>query len=432
MTRPTRADRNAEKVSRQTARRVKRVTEGRWNFAKAVAECEHRKFIPHADAEAHWNLQTIRASQRKMLMADNPAIAVNDIMNGNTSAVKRTAAEKAASHAKCAATHKERGYGQQNWMESAAYTAAFRTLDPDGLLDIMPVLDGLGADLLIRVKGTGPWAPVQVKSAIVHYDEQTIYSIKQEDGADKYKGMIILAVGIDLATDCVAETVDHVPDVTVKDLFLYNSASDIPGASLQPYPRRIANDKYGDSRYVVGFDSDERFTRMQQAFHQYVRDNAKWTQDQTWFSKELNFDIEKYTHYQETLNLQTLARIVGIDKLRAPLRQNETTDIVMLIHGQEVNISVKSATIHEKGYMFKLSEHPNVHLCQVVMAFYRSTDGKRTHVSIMCPRRVYYVDKTAFYWSHTNNKDVLKERICLQSERAIEHISKEIKAVLSI
>jgi hypothetical protein len=429
MTRPTRAERNAADVALQTARRVKRITEGRWNFEKAVAECEHRNFVVHADAEAHWDEQTIRPSARKMLMADHRAINVDHIMLGHTSALKRTAEEIAVSHAKGAATWHERGYGQQNWMESAGYTAAFRILDPDGLLQVMPVLDGLGADLLLRIKGTELWAPVQVKSAIVHHDQQTSYRINKQDGEGKYKHMIILAVGIDLATDCIAETVDHVPDVTVKELFVYNCASEFDFFYLGPVSRKLANDKYGDSRFVVGFDSEERFANMQQNFYQYVRDNANWTQEQTWFDTELNVDIEKYTHYQELLNLQTLASIVGIEKLRAPLRQNETTDIVMLVDDQEINISVKTATINEKGYAFKLGEHPNDHLCHIVMAFYKSTDGTRTHVSVLCPRRVYACGNGSFTWSPTHNEDILKD-ISLQKGGANEQLHTAIKKVL--
>jgi hypothetical protein len=261
MTRPTRTERNAVDVARQTKRRVKRVTKGRWNFEKAVKECVHRNFVPHADAEAHWNAQTIKPSVRKMLMADNRVVVVNHIMTGHSKAIRYTSEEKAASDAKCAATHLARGLKQKNWMEAACWVEAITTLDSNRLLDIMPVLDGLGADLLLRIEGTELWAPIQVKSAIVHDDENTNYGIYKSDGDRKYKNMIILAVGVSPVRDCKAETVNHVPDVTIQELFLYNCASDFPFSYLGPTPRRTRDDKYSDCRFVVGFDSEERFEK---------------------------------------------------------------------------------------------------------------------------------------------------------------------------
>jgi hypothetical protein len=145
----------------------------------------------------------------------------------------------------------------------------------------------------------------------------------------------------------------------------------------------------------------------------------------------LNSDIEERKHYQETLNLQTLAHMVGIGQLRAPIRQNETTDVIMLVDDQEVNVSVKTATPHHRGYTFGVGGHPNDHLCHIVLAFYKNADGIRTHVSVLCPRRVYACNKY-FTWSPTHNKDVLKGRVDLQSDKGCEHLYAAIKREFSL
>jgi hypothetical protein len=431
MARPTRAERNIVKNERTKKHRVKRVTEGKWNFAKAVIEIKKRGFVHHRDAEAHWNSQTIIPCWRKMLMRDNRAISLRNIMGGNTFSRKRTSAEKAESNAKCAATHRERGSEQQNWKETAAWVKGIDKLDPEGLFEVMPVPDGLGTDVLVRIKGAQLWAPVQVKSATVHKDETSNYGIHKKDGDAKYKNMMILAVGMALAKDCKAESVDHVPDVSIEELFLFNRANDFPDTTLRPIPRTKANDKYGDSRYVFDFDSNERIVTMQKKFHQYVHQNSKWTQEQVWFGTELNMDIEKQHHYQEILNLQTLAHEVGITNLRAPLRQHETTDVIMLIDDKEVNISVKTAKIDSNGFQFDLKKHPNDHLCNIVLAFYKNAYGTRTHVSVLSSKRVYVQSRKSFNSSATNNKDVLANRIGLLADDTTVNIFEKIRKIMN-
>jgi hypothetical protein len=291
--RPTRTERNAARKVGLSVHKRTRVTTGPWSFENAAKECEAAGFELHEDAKSEWDEQTIRPSVRKMLMKNGRAICLNDIMKGHTRAVPLTAEQKAVINAKKSATHKLCEHKQRHWLEVASSKAAMLMLDAEEQFETSTVPDGLGTDFLIRRKGTELWAPIQVKSAVAHPDEQLQFSkLQSKDGekGGKYEHVVILAVGV--APGCVppdsSALFDAVADVKVKELLVFNRASDIPNKKLVPHPRRQASDIYGDHRYVVDFDTPERLNNMCTFFKECIEKNARWSKGDAWYGPELN------------------------------------------------------------------------------------------------------------------------------------------------
>src|SRR6476620_4706793 len=121
MTRKTRLELNAEKVSIESARRMSRITNGNWNFDKARIEAEHRQFVLHPDAEKHWNEQSCIPSWRTITVLRGDEVrnvALNDIMRGQARPLPPSAQEKAATAAKSSLTRISRGLGQLHFLEA--------------------------------------------------------------------------------------------------------------------------------------------------------------------------------------------------------------------------------------------------------------------------------------------------------------------------
>jgi hypothetical protein len=427
--RPTRKERNAIRTDGLSKHRRKRVTSGLWNFESASEECEAAGFKMHNDAQIEWNKQTAPQSQRKMLMKNGKLIKMVNIMSGATRAVPLTAKEKAIICAKRSKTRLQRGYKQLHWLEVASFVEAFHILNVNQLYEYATVPDSHGADFLVRRKGTQLWCPIQVKSAVAHPDERITFSkLKAADGDEggRYENMVILAVAV--APGCMppdaTAVFDAVADVEVKELLLYNRASDMPATTLRPCPRKHSADQYGDDRYVVGFDDIERLEIMRTNFVQCIEANAKWTKADAWFGPELNPSLRNL-HIEELRNCKTLGDLLGHERLRAPHAQGETVDVMLLLDNREVKISLKTATLHGKGFQFKLHKAPNCHFCDVVLAFcYDKVTQERTHVSVIPSQRVYVKDKMCFSWSsvHKQNKDVWQNKIDLREPHAVKKL----------
>ena len=429
--RPTRTERNATAKARKGIHKPTRVTVGPWSFQNAVDECKAAGFELHEDAKSEWDKQTIRPSVRKMLMKNGRAICLNDIMNGHTRAVPLTVEEKAVTNAKKSASHKQLEHKQRHWLEVASSKAAMRMLDAYEQFETATVPDGLGTDFLIRCKGTELWAPIQVKSAVAHPDEHLQFSkLQSKDGSKggRYEHVIILAVGV--APGCVppdsSALFNTIADVEVKELLLFNRASDMPNNKLVPHPRRQASDIYGDHRYVVDFDTPERLNNMCTIFQKCIEKNARWSKSDAWYGPELNPSVAD-RHKTEVLNCKALGDLLGHDRLRAPNAQGETVDVVLELDNREVRISLKTATLNGKGFKFKLGKAVNSRFCDVVLAFYldRKTQ-ERTHVSVIAGKRVYVKGKKNFNWSqvHIENEDVWNAKIDLRAEDAAQQILK--------
>ncbi|KAG5186379.1 hypothetical protein JKP88DRAFT_240982 [Tribonema minus] len=433
----TRAQLNKEENDRRDARKVPRVTDGIYTFKKAKKEAEHRGFDVSDDAEAYWNKQTCTPKTRKMLMKNGRSPDINSIVSGHTRSSPATAAERKATKDKYKHTVTEHNLGQVNWMESAATMAALKILDPHNEFTFETVPDGLGCDTAAQDTTSGLYAAIQAKSGEMR-DGQTILHVSRKDGeaGGRYPTCIILGVLItNIDREAIKDSLtafDYVPTVEVSDIFLFGSATEFPNKTLAPYPRKKADDVYGDNRYVVGFDSEERLEIMRQKFRRLLREKAVWTRSDLWFGLGSNTPNPNVgsKHQEEVKNCVALAALVGFNNLRAPNMQNETTDVVWRLDKKDVRISLKSSTVANKGkgggFWFHLGKHPNDHFCDYVFTSYRDTRGVRMSMSVIKASRAYNDDKKHFCWSPTSNKDILESRIDLRGPDAL---SKLIAAV---
>jgi hypothetical protein len=234
--------------------------------------------------------------------------------------------------------------------------------------------------------------------------------------------MMLIAATLDPAVThrpTAADGFNAVASTSLVDIFIYQTAADMPGASLRPCPRRADRpDAFGANRWTVGVNTEEQQEAMYDLLITYFNRAKKYTLEDIWFGKELN-KMVKEAHLTEMFNIEALKKVVGFENLSAPMSQNETVDIVAHIGGVQVRTSVKTATKDgSNGFKFRLGAAPHSDFCDVVMAFYRSK-GARTHVSVLCARRVYDVKRInkndAFCWSHTNRKDVLEVKFSLSN-----------------
>lgn len=124
-----------------------------------------------------------------------------------------------------------------HWLEAAgikAFCSLFETVCPD-VLEFSALPDGLGADCIARRKDSGDqWSLVHVKTAKAHAGEQTAFVVKQLDGqpGGKYEHMMLLCVGLDpycKRSDGATSAFDTVADAVIKDIFVYQNESKMPG-----------------------------------------------------------------------------------------------------------------------------------------------------------------------------------------------------------
>jgi hypothetical protein len=115
------------------------------------------------------------------------------------------------------------------------------------------------------------------------------------------------------------------------------------GKSLKPTSSPKGEDQYGKDRLRFPEDRDEALGRFVRLVDEKV---FTGTMEQFCFSRENGFNNKvSGTHAEEVINIEALKDIVGMENLRAPRRQGETTDIILVRDDNtEVNISVKTAT----------------------------------------------------------------------------------------
>jgi hypothetical protein len=228
-----------------------------------------------------------------------------------------------------------------------------------------------------------------------------------------------------------------VAPTTIKDLFVFSDASKIPGTGLTPFPRRPGKkDAYGVNRWSAGIDNSTEFSSILNLLAEKIDSARNWTLEQVWFGKELNSAVTKY-HWTELNNIKALAKVLGFENLIAPLSQGETVDIIVMIDGVQVKTSMKTASRGSKhGFVFELGAAQNSGFCDVVMMFYVNSQGIRTHVSVLCAREVYDVERKCkrdtFGWSPTLRPHVLETRISLSNAaEAVNLIRRAVQGIMN-
>jgi hypothetical protein len=245
--------------------------------------------------------------------------------------------------------------------------------------------------------------------------------------------MVIIAATLDPATKrpTTKDGFNAVAPTTLNDLFVLGDASKMPGASLQPYPRRAGKaDAFGVNRWSAGINSATELHEIFDLLADTVDSARKWALKQVWFGKDLNSKVTT-EHWTEVNNFKALAKVVGFENLISPCAQNETVDIIVMIDEVQVKTSVKTASQNSKyGFQFELGAAPNSDFCDIVMVFYKNGKGTRTHVSVLCAREVYDVERKSnrdtFGWSPTLRPHVLETRISLRNAAEAAILIKQV------
>jgi hypothetical protein len=261
--------------------------------------------------------------------------------------------------------------------------------------------------------------------------------LKKIDGADggKYEHMPILALGVQPGSTRPLSTEGfNVAFVTtLTDIFVFRNASEMPGKTLQPVPRKVGSghsDAFGNNRFSSAVNTEEDLYAILQLALKYFTEEAKFTREQAWFGCELNTRVIK-NHWQEVKNCEALAQLVGFDNLSAPFAQGEAVDTIWTFHNVQARISLKTASRDKHAFGFNTRKAPNSAFCNVVLAFFDDKDSaERTHVSVICGRRVYDHGHSKFSWSPTNNQDVLAGKIDLRTPDALHKLKSSVISLL--
>lgn len=443
-TRPTRAQRAESLKVWRNSRRPNYVKKGKsWTWDDIPLLCAAAQLKLHSNAETHWNKQSAVPQSRRVFLSDNRTPRLAEIASGDTSGISKTTEQKKDLKSRLSAN--QRKHGQTNWIEAAAIKAMFNLLDKYfcNRFEFAALPDGLGGDVLVREKNVAEnadedklWAIVQVKSAKSYPGEKMSFHVKQVDGktGGKYERMIIWALGIDPA--CTRPTAqngfDAVADATLTDILAFQNASNLPGTSLNPYPRLIGKtDVFGVNRHTFAINGEMELQAFLQLIIVQIQNSPKFTAREAWFSPQANPTISLTTS-SEIKNLEILSTIVGFDNLGAPLSQNETVDVVLTLDRIAYSLSLKTASLNDGGFMFKKGKAPNAQFCSGVMMFYidRIT-GARTHVSVVCARIVYDISQhKGFYWSTKNRPEIIQNRISLnEPSQALTQIKQALKNI---
>ncbi len=446
----TRKETNAARVALSVLRRVPRVTNGEFDWDKVVAEVTARGLQLAPDAAAHFTSQTGSMSKRAVKVVRSKSVIfprLHNILCGAVMTSELTPEQKAATITKRTATFKSRNLGQLHVFEAAAFKAFMAYTDPTGtVFESQGVLDGRAADVLIRTRGgndeiNNVWTGLQIKSA-THTDHEVNFNLKACEGLSggtyEFTPVLCLAFEEPDRAQARREAVlnyDYIPDVKLVYAIFYENASHMPLRNM--YVR--ASTDLGDHRVRFDTDDIDKHTRFNDLFHTGIASAPR-----KFTAFEANFDcgpgsanpnIKLHSKlYQEVLNGRALWSLT--DSLRAPLVQNQTTDIVWDMSPDHViKISLKCASIEHGGknnaYRFHTATYDSsavVH-CDIVMAFYRDEGGRRTHVSVICARRVY--TKKSFGWSNTHNQDILRDRIAITEPGALQELRNAVLAVIS-
>jgi hypothetical protein len=185
--RPTDSDRNAAIKARRDARRPKFTKPtGVWTFTDVRALCKVANLTLHLAAEEDWKKQQdlkVSPSNRTIKMVNGDRPRLDCIVNGNTSGILATPAQKISRNAKISDTKKARGHKQRNWVEAAAikqFVTQFSAARPGYVFTTNP--DGIGADFNMRREGEQWWAAIQMKSGMAHPRERVNLSVTKKQG----------------------------------------------------------------------------------------------------------------------------------------------------------------------------------------------------------------------------------------------------------
>ncbi len=362
-----------------------------------------------------WNSQTISPSQRKFLLDNGKQTPrYSDLRSGNTRSSIETSEEKAerkrcASEKQRETNDKNGNYAPENIKESMGIKAFITECENHDLPFVFkPVFDGLGVDLLVQHKDAldkGKWKCIQFKTGTHNKEGRgvNLNTSKNDLGSGGiYEQMCLIGLILEYDADTFREcpTFDHISLSTIKEMFVFSTKSNMPGKALYPMAWAPSSrpDKFGSSRYVAERDGYLRLSNILDRFSKIVSDLPEFTLDQVYFETgpcTPNVQINPLKK-NEMMQIQVLSQLLSKDGIEvvAPLRQNETTDVILRSDDWQRTVSLKTA--HENGgpdnFYCKKSKHPFHKYCDLVIAFVHD-DNDEFSIPIKC----YVFDAYHFY-----------------------------------
>jgi len=413
---------------------------------------KHYTKEPLADYDAqllHWNGQTVQPNTRTFKLAngkDTPRYSHLQCGSVRATALSPEEQEiaKIERQKKVRITIANRGLGQTNWLECAAFKAFVKFMRALGYRTVrferMPDCVIVDFCAIIASDSGSISAPVQVKVARGPPGTSVNFSVNKADGAagGRYQDHILICLVVNVSDDANLECndFDKLPDVDILEAYIMKS-SDIK-SNFKPMvydhkegSKRGRENAYEAFRYVVGRDEPEKLDNLMRLFESNIREIWKehqWTRNDCFFTFGAGSPNAKVgdTKETETRGMKAVSEALKPFEACSPLRHNETVDILFWRNSDpdrgdstnsSVRISLKTATYdhlnkdtgYYSGFLFNLSKAPNAQHCDIVVAvqFSLENNTKVVAVYVFDATDVYMADRKSFCWhksAHRNKK----------------------------
>lgn len=280
--------------------------------------------------------------------------------------------------------------------------------------ELETVFDGMLADCIIRHASwpKGEYVGLQIKSSSVAFGKQSRYGKPAGTYPD-----FIYCVGIGLL-GYTPNVPDH-PDDMETDARLYefwalgtiHCAAPMPGilyTSVDPSRRTFV------SHRLKGATEADHEAYVRAGAMRFLDELKAWPADRRRTRDQLLYELIRNDHNERLTEMRGIRIIADLVEsagglLRAPYRQNETTDTVLHLRHICVYVSHKtaSATATTNRFYFTMSKQKNSHLCDVVVAMYREPSKK---VMVVSRDTVYNGKLQNFGWNESYGIDALASR----------------------
>jgi len=415
----------------------------------------------------HWDGQTCWPSKRTFLHDDNTATSsYNKLQSGHTRSKLMTDEEtqiaKTNSSQKHSATLISLNLGQLHWIESAAVNSFIDFMISFGYsVRLERMLDCVTVDFMAT---SGSFlAPVQVKVSRALPGTTVNFNVNEIDGGvgGRYEDhiLICLIVSVTEEDNLKCKDFDELPDVDIREVYIMKSSHLKSRFRPVAYDHSLRSKRgreniYEKFRYVLGRDDPEDLDILIQSLESSIKDihvKRKWTRDACFFNFGKGSPNTNVADSQEMelRGMKAVCKALSPFKARAPLRQNETVDVVfhdLSEFGPEasVRVSLKTATYNGlkketkkfSGFIFCLKKAPNSHHCDIVIAvrFDLATRTQVVAASVFNAKNVYNTGRKTYGWNkfaheeetfdftHENGRQAFKEHVASFMQTDAERI----------
>ncbi|KAG5192193.1 hypothetical protein JKP88DRAFT_251010 [Tribonema minus] len=429
-TKRTKEDRNKMVREMKAKRRVEGPQahdfEGRWMWLKQhytrqpllLDEAAQRMYYEKQIAN-NWGDEKWRPSYVRFLHLDGTHTAsIISLSQGLVRLTPRTAEENAERIRKQRAFKAERNLGQLHHMEAAASQAFISILREHGFsLEFKTVSDNCIVDAVI-IGTNGKCVPIQFKSAEFLEGCPMQFNVQRADGLQgrKYFGMYVIGLGvINPHQPFTYDNIDDVAPSTLAEIFFTGDCSTMHNKHMNAQAGSTRNSSVlvsdVDKLRLAIMDFSENIEKRLQHIDAFTLQECLYG--------KANFAMSS-TAAKELKNIETIALLVVDTDMEVtfPVRQNETTDFVLVCGNQQITFSMKTAFPREPSHLFPLSEAINWRFCDfVIAAFWDSGASAPSSFVIIGAATVY--DRTRRSYTISNTTPRLAGQALTRALRAL-------------